>query len=411
MAWTTLTLRVTTPLFNGGADPDDAGVRVASIRGVMRFWFRALAGTVAGPDLQLLAALERRVFGGVTRRGAVASPLILRLPKPPSASRDASFLRGNDGRWIGYLLGLGLMKPGAARLERPCVPPGGDPFELMTRFRHAPDENDAAREAIETLAFASLWLACTYGGIGARTRRGLGGVKIASASGDFPDSWPAEKMRAPDLAFYERARCVWPRESEAGSLEAHLRVLAGTASRWNDLPEYPILSRTYSPAAIVPREFGTWEQALGYGGKQLRLFRANDPDDDEESRRKAQVRTAEWVDVINSDSAEFPLGALGLPVSFHDKKTDKTTVVNAVGEGSELRRASPLWIRAVGSGKSWRLFTFVMRARFLPGGAKTYILPGDDAEVFIEEQYVDDLTGQWLEGMRAGRSFVRTIRR
>jgi CRISPR/Cas system CMR-associated protein Cmr1 (group 7 of RAMP superfamily) len=47
MTWTTLTLQVTTPLFNGGADPDgsagfrperEAGVRVASIRGAMRFW-------------------------------------------------------------------------------------------------------------------------------------------------------------------------------------------------------------------------------------------------------------------------------------------------------------------------------------------------------------------------------------
>ena len=52
MAWTTLTLEVATPLFNGGADQDgsagfgtanDPGVRVGSIRGAMRFWFRAVA--------------------------------------------------------------------------------------------------------------------------------------------------------------------------------------------------------------------------------------------------------------------------------------------------------------------------------------------------------------------------------
>jgi CRISPR type III-B/RAMP module RAMP protein Cmr1 len=64
MTWTTLTLQVTTPLFNGGADPDgsaglrpdqEAGIRVASIRGSMRFWFRALVGVLTGPDLRLLA--------------------------------------------------------------------------------------------------------------------------------------------------------------------------------------------------------------------------------------------------------------------------------------------------------------------------------------------------------------------
>jgi CRISPR/Cas system CMR-associated protein Cmr1 (group 7 of RAMP superfamily) len=401
MAWTTLTLRVTTPLFNSGADSADAGVRVASIRGAMRFWFRALAGTVAGPDLKLLAALERRVFGDAGN----SSPVQMRIPSPPRATRDVSFLQGRDGRWIGYLLGLGLMKPGALRLERPCVPPGGDPFELMIRFRHVRDTDNAAREAIETLAFASLWLTCTFGGIGARTRRGLGGIRIVSA----PESW----MLTPDLAFYERTRFVWPRESDLGRLEAHLRLLAGITSGWNGLPEYPVLSRTYSPAAIVARQFRTWEEALGYGGNQLRLFRANEPADDEQSRRKARVRTAEWADVINSDSAEFPLGALGLPVSFHDKKTDKTSVVNAVGAGGELRRASPLWLRAVGAGNSWRLFTFVMRSRFLPDGVRTYIMPGeaDDAEVFVEQEWVDDLTGQWLDAMRAGETFVRKARR
>ena len=70
--WITLTLEVTTPLFNGGADPDgtagfrpaaEAGVRVASLRGAMRYWFRALAGTIAGPDLALLARMEEAVFG------------------------------------------------------------------------------------------------------------------------------------------------------------------------------------------------------------------------------------------------------------------------------------------------------------------------------------------------------------
>src|SRR5579863_4570864 len=97
MEWTTLTLQVTTPLFNGGADPDgsagfrpdhEAGVRVASVRGAMRFWFRALAGVLTGPDLPLLAALERRVFGGAgdgTRdsAGSAASPVLLRIPKQP----------------------------------------------------------------------------------------------------------------------------------------------------------------------------------------------------------------------------------------------------------------------------------------------------------------------------------------
>src|SRR5580692_708432 len=130
MTWTTLTLQVTTPLFNGGADPDgsagfrpdpEAGIRVASVRGAMRFWFRALAGVLTGPDLPLLAALERRVFGGASDdrqdAGSAASPVLLRIPRQPAvvpASGPHSFLpsaniplsarRRDRSRWLLYLM-------------------------------------------------------------------------------------------------------------------------------------------------------------------------------------------------------------------------------------------------------------------------------------------------------------------
>ena len=217
MEWITLTLQVTTPLFNGSADPDDTGgfraenepgVRVASIRGAMRFWFRALAGTLAGPDVRLLSSLERRVFGGIAdqRSGgeaATASPLILRLPDPPKPSRDASFLERPEGTWISYLLGLGLMRPGqgGASLLRSCVAPGGKPFELKIGFRHDRRATADVQQAIEALALASLWLTCAYGGLGARVRRGFGGVRIVAASGDLPSPWTPRGYSRPASSF------------------------------------------------------------------------------------------------------------------------------------------------------------------------------------------------------------------
>src|SRR5947209_1935550 len=115
MTWTTLTLQVTTPLFNGGADPDgsagfrpreEAGVRVASVRGAMRFWFRALAGTVVGTELNLLSAMERHVFGDAGNASAVS----LRIPRQPRVADEGMryFLEGEGGKWITYLLGQGL---------------------------------------------------------------------------------------------------------------------------------------------------------------------------------------------------------------------------------------------------------------------------------------------------------------
>ncbi len=443
MAWTTVTLQVTTPLFNGGADPDDsagfrpdqeAGVRVASIRGAMRFWFRALAGTLTGPDIRLLAALERRVFGGIGQRGgdesALASPLILRLPDPPRASRELrpAFLQGRDERWIGYLLGLGLMKLERGRpcLLRPFVPPSDKPLALKFRFQHDRRATSEMRQAIEALAFASLWLACTYGGLGARTRRGFGGLRITEVTGEVPYPWKPAWLATPDLRFYQSAEWLWPWSAGVfGVFERHLRVLinaeqatAGPSDEWTEPPPFPVLSKRFSPAVLVSKPFGSWEEALGYGGRQLRLFRANRPED-ESSRRQARVRTAEWDDVVNGDSADFPLGALGLPVGFHDKSTDRTFMVNAATAPPsgpvELRRASPLWLRPVGSGDSWRLFTFAFETRFLPGpdAARVYLLSGGPAqhrELFVDQADVESLATQWMSVMRGGGDFTTVLR-
>src|SRR5256885_390570 len=105
MPWTTLHLQVTTPIFNSGAE-GDAGLRVPSLRGAMRFWFRALAGMAVGNDLSRLAALERHVFGATSH----ASPVKLRLATQPIVAPlgQPAWCRGEDGRWITYLLGQGL---------------------------------------------------------------------------------------------------------------------------------------------------------------------------------------------------------------------------------------------------------------------------------------------------------------
>jgi hypothetical protein len=447
MTWTTLTLQVTTPLFNGGADPDgsagfrpdhEAGVRAASIRGAMRFWFRALAGTLTGPDLRLLAGLERRVFGGISAQrgedGATPSPLVLRLPDPPRTSLDASFLR--DWRSLGYLLGLGLMKPerGGARLLRPCVPPGGDPFELKVRFAHDRKASSEVQQAIEALAYASLWLACVYGGVGARIRRGFGGLRIVDAEGDLPHPWSPKWLQTPGLGLYERAEWLWPWPPAVfGVFQQYLqelinaeRGISGEPDRWTEPPPFPVLSKKYSPAALAAKEgLHSWGEALNHGGEQLRRFRANRP---REGRRRSQapLRTAEWDDVINvitDDPAPFPLGALGLPVGYHDKLADHKFVVNAViprgREREELRRASPLWLRPVGAGNTWRLFTFAFRTRFLPDAVPVYLLPDPqairdgwphDRELSVDQGDVEHLTAQWLNAMRGGHDFIDVIR-
>ena len=53
-----VTYRVVTPLFCAGADSTHPEIRLPSFKGVLRFWWRALAWSRCRADLEALEALE-----------------------------------------------------------------------------------------------------------------------------------------------------------------------------------------------------------------------------------------------------------------------------------------------------------------------------------------------------------------
>jgi CRISPR-associated protein Cmr1 len=445
MAWTTLTLEVTTPLFNGGADPDgqhgfpeetDGGIRVSSIRGAMRFWFRALVGCVTGPDLRLLSRLERRVFGGIVGadqdgEGATQSPLLLRIPRQPPVvpvSGQPSFLpsrgidlrdrRGDKSRWILYLMGPGLANLSKFELRRPFVEPG-ETFDLKVGFRHASADPPETRAAIEALAIASLWLSCTYGGVGGRTRRGFGGVRVIAAEGPekgsdlpLPEPWesPASVL-TPSLGHYKTLRALWPSAPPISSCMRYIRTLAGgrafnARGAWEGAaPSFPVLSRTHAQAATSSRTFSGWEEALIYAGLEFRRFRADTPNPG--ARYQPPYETHEWAETVHGPDDHFVLGALGLPVVYRDN------VVNADQAGETLRRASPLWLRAVGEGGTWQLLSFAFQTQFLGDGPAVHLWRNQNQgrQLHVTDDDVRRQTGRWITDISEGKTFTVEHRR
>jgi CRISPR type III-B/RAMP module RAMP protein Cmr1 len=430
MTWTTLTLEVTTPLFNGGADPDgsagfrpddEAGVRVASIRGAMRFWFRALAGTVAGPDLRLLAGLERHVFGDAGN----PSPLQMRIPQQPRIERTEApeFLAGERGKWIGYLLGPGMIKYDAAnhrfRLTRQYISVG-QKFDIKLRF---------PRDDVGTLALGALRLCCMYGGFGARTRRGFGGVRIIEVDGPLAGPWTEDSLKGRGLADFAGVRSLQP----TGELATCREVLAGVRkqvlpdlgspvspqqefdSDWSGPPPYPVLSKAWSVVGVSGGEsFENWQKTLRHAGKQLRHFRAPEDNDRPDAKYQPKIETPEWKDVVYGTSDHFKVGALGLPVVYKDGYV--VNVDRRSGRDAEkLRRASPLWLRAVETGGNWRLLSFAFLGQFLPGPDAPQVhlweRAGQSKALQITDDDVRQLAGQWISELRADRSFIDTARR
>jgi len=81
-AFLTRTYRLITPMFGGGEEVNRADsvtvVRPSSIKGQLRFWWRALRGWLSKGDVGKLLAIEEAIWGGVTK-SEKASPVRLEV--------------------------------------------------------------------------------------------------------------------------------------------------------------------------------------------------------------------------------------------------------------------------------------------------------------------------------------------
>jgi CRISPR-associated protein Cmr1 len=379
--------------------------------------------------------MEQAVFGSIQK----ASPLKLRIRnqprisrerqpafiagpshppgqnRPPGQARQATGTRGgvrparDDGKWVIYLLGQGLADAGARELRRDFIEPSGRRVSLDIRL--------SGDEAVDTLALAALWLLCAYGGVGSRARRGFGGLAITGVTGHLPGDWSPESLLTPGLSHYEALACLWPSDRMpfwqyclTQLPDVEVPEPAGEEA-WATRPGYPVLSKHWAPAALRPgNSEPTWTRVLGYAGEQYRWFRARE--DAPGVPYRPQVKTTEWRNVTGGGDDRFALGALGLPIVF--KKAGPTVHADHLDRGRPvtLRRASPLWLRAVSDGRRrWKLFTYAFQAEFLPQSAAVHVWPTGGKQGDALQVNVDDLveqTNSWIRGMRDGASFIRS---
>lgn len=379
MSWVNVTLQVRTPLFGGDDPASDSGtpIRVPSIRGALRFWFRALAAGHGGvPTLTELWAAEQAVFGSTDS----PSPIRLRVAGQPvvsgrgskpgwAISEERARRPGFDGAQ--YLLGQGLWDYRQG-LRRGCVEPGAK-FTLGIRF--------SDDEQVNAQFMLALWAWLTYGGLGARTRRGFGQLVCTAVDGagdgGLPGGWTHDHLRPPaDAADWaDLGDCAVP-----GSLPGRAALgwgdpLPGPPPEGEPLPEFPTLAPRWWAGCLLDKQSGSLGEALHRAGLRWRQFRAVD-----DSRKPSQsTRSPEWTHVIHGADERYPLAAFGLPVGYFSRSqgTEFKATVTPDLDGVPLRRASPVWLRPVQlSGGRWGVFTHVFYARLLPAGAELRITGG-----------------------------------
>jgi len=197
------TYRIVTPMFLGGAnqDPSD-GIRPPSVKGALRFWWRALnwgrfCNRPGADDASALKALhkeEARLFGlaaeevnGLQVGGQgcfllrVTHDSLKHTDKPTIHPKFKDYAAA---RYLGYGLMVAFGRTDgtthSGQLGRCCLDEDQE-FTVKLIFRRG----------VETSVQKALIAWGLLGGLGSRSRHGMGSVALISLSGSGAEDWQA----------------------------------------------------------------------------------------------------------------------------------------------------------------------------------------------------------------------------
>ena len=253
--------RVETPLFLGGFNPFLSEWRVASLKGCLRYWYRAIQ-----PDL----TMEKKIFGITGKQSLVIFHIDANKPK---ISRD---LHRFPRYFTFFLKGKSYIKP-------------GEKFTLHLLLH--PKEKNLLRDVL-----TSIWLLTTIGGLGSRCRRGFGTISIHKI----------ENQQAEMDFLFEKAKSIsaWKKQVQKGLQQCW---------QW-----YPPSNRITHPMVhptlkmfVYQTSCSTWEKALRKGAYVLERFRQH------HRRNKSVLRmmgTAEvrcpsitWFRIVHINGQYYPV--------------------------------------------------------------------------------------------------------
>lgn len=352
-------LRLLTPAFLGGAGPG-AELRAPSIKGTLRFWYRAI-----DPAFK---KHEARLFGGTTGTGVGQSAVLLRVDAEPFNAihwdrqriQPLSEGQGKFARNGLIYLGFPLQLPG--NLDRTAVP--ADTRFTLRVVVPRPPKDARDRRAI----LAALWMFALCGSLGMRSRRGFGSLALENwtIEGADADAWKndMDRLQNPNTAGDAKG---WEHAFEAG--RATIRSWlegeepAGTGASWGPNPKHPHLGPKsdfrLSTGALEPPatykskgNFKPWEVALFQTGLQLQSFRLRRQPDYDNVKEHLRFRSREGGVKIKAVPER---AAFGLPLAFRYSSL-KTRVTSTIfvphnpgtQAGTPLERhPSPLLLKLV----------------------------------------------------------------
>lgn len=161
-----LTCEILTPMFLGGPIPGEVEFRPPSIKGALRFWWRAANGVL---PLEALRIKEAELFGSADANYGKSSVKIgINSAPNPSNSIFSSFHRSTPNE-LNYLIY-------GAEDRKFFLPGSYFSFKLLLE-----DEGDRIP------ILESLSLMATFGGLGSKARNGFGRFAISECNFEVPE--------------------------------------------------------------------------------------------------------------------------------------------------------------------------------------------------------------------------------
>lgn len=178
------TYRIVTPMFIGDAQQEASGISPQSVKGALRFWWRALNwGKIRSDTPSDRAALEKlhneesALFGSTAEEGSVAKFTIRVTANTKLATLS------NPKLGVQYLLGQGLYHFNQGYLRSALAENSSVKVFLTLKAKLPKQSHEAYEKQKQQLIDAALILGI-LGGLGSRARKGFGSLAIQSLSID-----------------------------------------------------------------------------------------------------------------------------------------------------------------------------------------------------------------------------------
>ncbi len=301
--------KLITPLFGGGVEPNQADpitiVRGTEVRGQLRFWWRATRGGQFDGDLDRMRQAEEAIWGSAAGKGGPSGLIIVvsEVKSTPEfqkiSTRKGKVDVGHPSSpysYVAFPLRSESGKP-AGKLRQE-----GIEFTVTITFPMQLEKPFSNLDVGEELT-AALWAWETFGGLGARTRRGFGALQLLSVDDDDISVSPSDQFKTM-LRKELRQRIVsgkWPDNVPHLSHNMRIEIYASSCQT--------------SPIQV-------WDYLI----KKLQHFRQQRykrmglslwPEANEIRHRLK--RSLKWPEQIKSPTLvhKFPRAAFGLPIQFH----------------------------------------------------------------------------------------------